>query len=119
MRDQVIRDLRGNWDCSQGEAEALVDSEYGKMVIAEAELCQSFAYYPAQQIGNHDNLNYTGILDNKKKISNMDDTKSGTRTVAGWWNYANTHYQNCFHTDCELCTEFEKYAESVGAVEEE
>ena len=119
MRDKVIRELRGNWGCTREKAEELVDGAHGQMVIAEADLCQSLPYYPAQQIAEQNFLTHTSMLDDKRKISSMDDSKPGTKVVAGWWNHANEHYQNCFIPDCLLCLKFEQYALTMNAVEED
>lgn len=117
MRDQVIRELMGNWGCTKEKAEELVTKYQSTLDIAER--MSSLPYYPAKQIGEAAQLQYTGMLDDKETISNMDDSKSSTKTVAGWWNLANEHYKNCFIPDCLLCYKFEQYARTMNAVEDQ
>jgi len=113
----VIRDLMGNWNCTRERAMELVKTPYGEMVITEAELCQSLPYYPAKQIGEHENLVYSGMLDDKKKI--MDVGLVNSACQAAWWLKCKEHYDNCFIPDCLLCLKFEQWAIENSYIEED
>jgi len=117
MRDKVIRELMGNYGCTREKAAELVDGAHGQMVIAEADLCQSLPYYPAQQIAEQNFLTHTGRLDDKKKVT--EGLKLSHPMLANWWEHTRVHYMDCFDPDCPICREFDLFVEQWGTVEED